>query len=33
MIEQQPTVVEPAPILEPTTVVSLSDAAVASCAS
>ena len=27
MIEQQPTVVEPAPILEPTTVVSLSDAA------
>ncbi len=29
MIEQQPTVVEPAPILEPTTVVSLSDAAAA----
>jgi len=27
MIEQQPTVAEPAPILEPTTVVSLSDAA------
>jgi iron-sulfur cluster assembly protein len=29
MIEQQPTVVEPAPILESTTVVSLSDAAAA----
>jgi iron-sulfur cluster assembly accessory protein len=27
MIEQQPTIVEPAPILEPSTIVSLSDAA------